>query len=116
MATILEECEVMTARSVKTPGSADTVENDLREEEQEMEGREKSRYRAVAARLNYLAADRPDVQFTSKCICKHMSNPRIKDWENFKRAARYLKGRPGAVILHPFGEAEEELHAAKARV
>ena len=57
-------------------------------------GRQRSScsFRALAARLNYLAGDRPDLLFASKCICKSMARPGSEDWLALKRVGRYLKG------------------------
>ena len=49
-------------------------------------------YRALAARLNYLALDRPDLQFPAKVISKYMATPCEHDWVALKRVARYLVG------------------------
>ena len=46
----------------------------------------------LAARLNYLSADWPNVQFASKEVCRSMSNPDVKAHERLKRLARYLVG------------------------
>ena len=58
----------------------------------DMELKDATRYRALAARLNYLAADRPDLLFASKCVSKHMACPSEGAWEVLKRVGRYLKG------------------------
>ena len=54
-------------------------------------------YRAIVARVNFLAADRSDVQFASKEASRRMSAPRLRDWGLLKRIGRYLLGRPRAV-------------------
>ena len=55
---------------------------------------EVQRYRSVAAILNYLAPDRPNVQYAVKEVCRNMSAPRLSDWAKLKRFVRYLVGRP----------------------
>ena len=55
-------------------------------------------FRGLAARANYLAQDRPDVQFSAKEICRRMSRPRQRDWESLKRLARYLVRYPELII------------------
>ena len=47
--------------------------------------------------INFLAADRSDVQFASKEASRRMSAPRMCDWSMVKRIGRYLLGRPRAV-------------------
>ena len=63
---------------------------------------EKTRFRGVAARINYLAMDRPDLQFAAKNLCRKMANPEPSDWDKARRIARYIKGRPRAVIKIAF--------------
>ena len=47
-------------------------------------------FRAVAARCNYLAADRPDCQYAAKEICRWMSSPTEGGMAALKRLGRYL--------------------------
>ena len=51
-----------------------------------------SQYRMLAARCNYLAQDRPDMQYAAKEACRKMSSPDEAAWGRMKRIARYLKG------------------------
>ena len=53
-----------------------------------------SKYRQLAARLNFLAQDRCDIQYATKELAKAMSKPHESDWERLKRMGRYLLGRP----------------------
>ena len=69
-------------------------------EDQAMPPTDASRYRALAARLNFLAIDRPDVLYTAKECSRHMSAPINRDWEALKRAARYLLSCPRVVHLY----------------
>ena len=46
---------------------------------------EQTRYRALAARLNFLAVDRPDLLYAAKECARRMSSPRNRDWEALKR-------------------------------
>ena len=61
-------------------------------------GAEATRFRAVAARANYLAADRPDIQYAVKEICRKMAKPARGDWQKLIRLGRYLKGAPRCVL------------------
>ena len=54
-------------------------------------------YRAATARCNYLAADRPDIQFATKEVCRGMASPTEAGWDKLKHLVRYLKGRPDVV-------------------
>jgi hypothetical protein len=55
---------------------------------------ESSMYRQLAARANYLAQDRPDLQFAVKELCREMSSPTARSWKRLKRVARYLLQYP----------------------
>ena len=59
-------------------------------------------FRALAARANYLAQDRPDIQFSVKEIARRMARPTSGDWGLLKRLARYLVGSPRAVAHYPW--------------
>ena len=63
-----------------------------------LEKKDASTYRALAARANYLAQDRPDIQFAVKEIARRMATPRMNDWLLLKRLARYLVGVPRGVL------------------
>ena len=49
-------------------------------------------FRALAARANYLAADRPDLMFSSKELCREFAQPTRASFTKLKRLVRYLVG------------------------
>ena len=53
-------------------------------EEEEMSDSEATRYRAIAARLNFLAIDRPDLMFAAKECSRKMARPQNGDWAALK--------------------------------
>ncbi len=55
-----------------------------------LEGQAASEFRALAARVNFLASDRPDISFAVKELCRGMSSPTSRDADALKRLARYL--------------------------
>ena len=61
-----------------------------------------SHFRALAARCNYLAADRPDCIYAAKEICRFMSEPTKMSVEGLKRIGRYLTKYPRLVYHYPF--------------
>ena len=63
-------------------------------------------YRCHAARANYLAADRLDMIFAAKEVCRFMSAPTDLANLALKRMARYLKARPRLVWDYPYQTAE----------
>ena len=54
-------------------------------------------YRALSARINYLANDRPDVQYIAKELCRDFAHPTQKSVERLKRVTRYLCHKPRLV-------------------
>ena len=50
-----------------------------------------TRYRRAAARINYVALDRPDLSFASRVASSSMSNPKEGDYQMIKRIIRSLK-------------------------
>ena len=44
-----------------------------------------------------MQADRPDIQYAVKEICRRMAKPVVSDWQKLVRLARYLKGAPRLV-------------------
>ncbi len=87
-------------RGVGTPGVKPTYEQ-IQSDEQLPEQKGKP-YRAVAARMNYLAADRPEVQFAAKEICRWMANPTELGLVAMKRLGRYLAQQPRLVFRYPW--------------
>ena len=60
------------------------------ESEEKMAAAEQTEFRALAARSNYLSADRIELQFASKECCRHMSNPGTIAQSALKRLGRFL--------------------------
>ena len=63
-------------------------------------------FRALAARANYLAQDRIDLQFAAKEACRYMSAPTESSEAALKRLGRYLPGHKRLVYKYPFQRAE----------
>ena len=57
---------------------------------------EARKFRSIVARCNYLASDRPDIQFATRVCSAGMATPSELDWTRLKRLGRYLLGRPSA--------------------
>ena len=63
--------------------------------------RDKQRhFRSIAARCNYIAADRPDLMFAVKCMCREMAKPTIGAWKKLKRVGRYLAGKSRSILKY----------------
>ena len=91
---LLKEWDLGFGKPVVSPGSKD---DDVKEEDDRgvlLKPAEAKVYRRAAARLNYLALDRPDIGFATKEIARCMANPRDVDGNLIKRVLRYLIGTP----------------------
>ena len=91
---IIQQMGLVAATSLSTPGNKD---RDPHLDEEPLQGEEATAYRAAAARANYLAMDRADIQYAAKEVCRKMATPRRCDWQKVKRLARYLVGVPRVV-------------------
>ena len=101
---IIRELGLENAGSVLTPGTR--AEHDvasapngvlgipLEEESEPMNPQDATRFRGLAARCNYLAQDRVDLQYACKEVSRRMAKPRCQDWQLLKRIGRYLVGAP----------------------
>ena len=67
-------------------GGVDGDEDDI-----ELEPGPARQFRGVAARLNYIAPDRPDVAFAVKEVARSMSKPKDSDWRTLKKIAQQQK-------------------------
>ena len=70
-----------------------------------LEGAEASKYRAVTARINFLAQDRVELLFAAKECSRHMSAPCRGDFGPLKRIGRFLLGRPRSVVMYKWQDA-----------
>ena len=77
----------MNSKGVSTPGCKRECDPS---EENELDTKDATTYRALVARGNYLSQDRSDIQFAVKELCRSMSNPTEGDWTALKRLGRYL--------------------------
>ena len=68
-----------------------------------------SLFRAATARLNFLALDRPDVQYSSKECSRKMANPVNRDWEPVRRLVRYLIENPRMVMQYEFQDTVKQI-------
>ena len=59
-------------------------------------------FRALSARANFLSQDRPDINFSTKELCREFAAPTQKSYLRLKRLVRYLVGVPRLVYFYPF--------------
>ena len=102
---VVRELGLENAKPVSTPWveeqSNDKVNPMMN---QELTRDEATRFRGIAARINYLAADRYDLLYASKCVSRWLSSPTHQAFERLKRIGRYLKGKPRLVQHFPWGD------------
>jgi hypothetical protein len=89
----LDHCKPANTPGDKMTGNGGVHGEDLSDSKLLSQGRA-TQFRSVAARCNYLASDRPDIQFATKEASRGMANPTEGDWAKLKRLARYLKTVP----------------------
>ena len=71
-----------------------------------------AKYRRIAATVNYLAMDRPDLQFTASVLGRSMSRPTKESMAALKRAARYLLKHPTMRYVYESVDLEQEIGRA----
>ena len=99
---LTEESKGLDIPIVKEEEAIEDVEGD------ELWGPEVTEFRAMAARANYLAPDRLDIQFAAKEICRDMAKPRVASMAKLKRLARYLlRFRRGTIHFRAQPEADD---------
>ncbi len=91
-------------RAAASPGVKATREQ--LDVDQPLEKHKATPYRAVVARANYLAADRPELQFPAKEVCRWMSSPTEVSLNALKRLGRYVAGRKRLVFQYPWQTAD----------
>ena len=93
-------------------GASVNGDKDRKEEEddeEEMERVEEKKFRGMAARLNYLAQDSPDLQYPAKEISREMAKPKRGAWRRLKKVVRYLAGRRAVVWKYGYQEEVQEV-------
>ena len=90
---VIEQLGLQNASTVSTPGARE--EGHTKEDNEEsLNEKEATRYRAVIARCNYMSPDRPDIAFAVKELGRAMAEPTNGDAQRLKRLGRYLKSKP----------------------
>ena len=101
----MEQCKML-----RTPvSSEDFSKEGVMDTREPMDVADARRFRASAARLNYLAQDRPDLAVASCLVARAMSNPKRGDEVKLKRAIRYLRQHPVVSVLYPWQDKNDEL-------
>ena len=93
---IVQALGLEDANPVKTPGEEGRKGVD-EEEDREFGKQEAREFRGIAARANYLAQDRIDIQYAVKELSRGMARPNGADLRRAKRLGRYLLGKARVV-------------------
>ena len=112
---VLNEAEVEESLKKSLPGSADNslhraVGTDGRRIEdasgqsqdldsEELNAEEHSQYRSITMKADYLAMDRPDIQWATRECAKMISSPTQGSMVKLKRLIKYLIGVPRMKVL-----------------
>jgi hypothetical protein len=80
-------------KSLKVNGKVEDEGGD----DEELQGLEATSFRALAARLNYVSQDSPDLQFAAKEVCREMAKPTGRSWRRLKVLARFMLERDAVV-------------------
>ena len=94
---IVEQLGLKEAKSVETPTEEAKKWEAEEEDEKELSPGKQKHFRSIAARCNYIAADRPDLMFAVKCICREMAKPSVGAWKKLKTVGRYLAGKSRSI-------------------
>ena len=81
-----------------TNGRVDECKEEV--DEVELSESEATKFRGLAAKVNFLAQDCPDLQFPAKEVCRDMSCPTVASWARLKRLARYLVTRKAVIFQY----------------
>ena len=79
--------------------TAPAIKEDVVEDEGELTKEESTGFRRLAARPNYLAVDRADIQSAVKTACCGMSEPGEGELRRMKRLTRHLKGAKATTVV-----------------
>ena len=79
------------------------------ENEEELDAEQATRYKGVVARANYLAADRPDLMYATKEVCRGVAKPTKQDSHKLKRLGRFLVGSSRTIMIYDWQGHEREV-------
>ena len=97
---LAEQMGLSGANPTATPGLKPTF--DQLQAEEPLPQEKHRVFRGVAARANYLSADRPEIQFAAKEICRWMAKPTTGGVLAVKRLVRFLEGHRRLVFRYPW--------------
>ena len=81
------------AKGLGSPGDKDTRDMD----DEALDPELITPFRAMAARINFLSQDRPELLYPGKEVCRAMASPTVGAWQKLKKIGRFLKQFPRVV-------------------
>ena len=107
---VLKSFGMENCNSVSTPvTNSDYTVDAINDTRADMDPTSARYYRSTAAKVNFLAGDRPDLVTASCLLARSMARPRVGDEVKLKRVLRYLRGQPVAPLLFRWQDADETL-------
>ena len=97
------------SEEIEDPEEEEDGEDREKEDLKELAPKEAKEFRGMAATANYLGADRVDVQYSAKELCRMMSRPTKMSFRKLKHLARYLVGVPEVEIYFVHQKDTKEL-------
>jgi len=86
---MVRELGLEKAKGVKSPGE-DEKKWEMEDNEKPLSPGDATRFRAIAARANYLALDRVDLQYAAKEVCRGLAAPTVGHSKKLRRLGRCL--------------------------
>jgi hypothetical protein len=105
---IIDQLNLKEANGVKTPCEEEKIW-EMQDNSLALTEKESRKYRELAARANYLAQDRMDIQYATKEICRGMCQPTRGDLKKLRRLGRYLKSHPRTVMTYRWQSKQENV-------
>jgi len=107
---LIEEWQMQECKPVSTPyDKSSNADDGSNAERPPMSPKDTTLFRRAAARLNYVALDRPDLSFSSRVAAGKMSKPLEGDDVLIKRVIRYLQGKPRVSLFYGFQEPDPDI-------
>ena len=88
------------SEEIENPEESEDEISEEKDDSKELPPKEAKEYRGMAATANYLGADRCDVQYPAKELCRTMSRPTKLSLKKLKHLARYLVGVPEVELFY----------------
>ena len=104
---LIQELGLEGCKGVSTPATKQTMEQI--NGDKLLDDAKVTHFRALAARANYLSADRPECQYGAKEVCRFMSAPTLLSTESLKRLGRFLAKHPRLIYYYPFQQSVDGL-------